>query len=321
MDPGTATTIYAGTQRLWRTTDGGTSWAVQSASADLTGGAPHTITKIAIAPSATATIMVTTSDGLVQRSTDSGVTFTNVTAAPLPGRFATTVAVHPTDPLIAFVGFSGFDDVAPAGHIFRTIDGGGTWDDISGVIPDTPVNAIAVRPDVPTEVYAGTDVGVFLSLDVGTTWTKMTTGLPNAPVIDIQTDVSTNVLAIGTHGRSVFTAQLSAQAAPTATPTSTPAATNTPTATPIPTATATNTPIGPAATATPTSTPTTVAQTSTATSTPVGAATATPTTTPTVVSVPAVDEQIPTLTSWGVWLMLLGLLLVGIRLLLRPKKT
>ncbi len=241
MDPVTATTIFAGTQRLWRTTDGGATWAVQSASGDLTGGGTAKITKIAIAPSLVSTIMVITSDGLVKRSTDSGVTFANVTAAPLPGRFGTTVVIHPTDPLTAYVGFSGFNDGTPGtpGHIFKTTDGGATWTDVTGNLPDTPVNAIAIRPDAPTEIYAGTDVGTFLNTNgatavrigdvpeqrarsfgasadaaivgvpsAATTWTKMSNGLPNAAVIDIQTNATTNLLAIATYGRSVFTAAL-----------------------------------------------------------------------------------------------------------------
>ncbi len=210
MDPVTSTTLYAGTQRLWRTTDGGASWAVQSASPDLTGGGEATITMIAIAPSAPATIMVVTSDGLVQRSTDAGVTFGNVTKAPLPGRFATSVAIHPTNPLIAYVGFSGFDDGTPGtpGHLFKTADGGATWSNVTGNLPDTPVNAIAIRPDAPEEVYAGTDVGTFLTLNGAAPWAKLTVGLPNAGVIDIKANATTNLLAIATYGRSVFTATL-----------------------------------------------------------------------------------------------------------------
>ncbi len=210
MDPVTSTTLYAGTQRLWRTTDGGASWAVQSASPDLTGGGEATVTMIAIAPSAPATIMVVTSDGLVQRSTDAGVTFVNVTKAPLPGRFATSAAIHPTNPLVAYVGFSGFDDGTPGtpGHLFKTTDGGATWSNVTGNLPDTPVNAIAIRPDAPEEVYAGTDVGTFLTLNGAAPWAKLTVGLPNAGVIDIKANATTNLLAIATYGRSVFTATL-----------------------------------------------------------------------------------------------------------------
>ncbi|MBL8115608.1 MAG: hypothetical protein JNK60_22190 [Acidobacteria bacterium] len=208
MDPITSTTLYAGSQRLWRSTDGGTNWAARSVSADLTGGAGE-ITAIGIGRSNPLVIYVVTSDGKVQVSIDGGQNFTDTTKPPLPGRYATSVAVDPANPSIAYVGFSGFNDAAPAGHLFRTADSGTTWTNISAALPDNPVNAIGIRTNFPAEIYAGMDVGLFLSTNSGATWTKMSNGLPNVAISDIEINVTTDLLVVATYGRSIFQATLS----------------------------------------------------------------------------------------------------------------
>ncbi|MEO6324132.1 MAG: hypothetical protein ABIT01_01280 [Thermoanaerobaculia bacterium] len=211
MDPNTSTILYAGSQRLWHSVNGGLAWTAQSTSPDLTGGGSAKVTAIAVAKSDSTKIYVVTGDGKVQFSSNSGVTFTDTTKAPLPGRYATSVSVDPTNPAIAYVGYSGFNDGTPAapGHIFRTADSGTTWTNISGTLPDNPVNAIAVRPSAPAEIYAGSDVGFFLSLDSGGTWAKMTNGMPNAAIADIEVNTTTDLLVVATYGRSIFSATLS----------------------------------------------------------------------------------------------------------------
>lgn len=205
MDPVDADTLYAGTNRLWRSTDGAQTWVPSIA---LAAAADAYITQIGIAPSNTAIVYTVASDGTVSRG-QAGV-FVSVTSAPLPGRFATSVVVHPTDPATAYVAYSGFNDATPGapGHVFKTVNAGATWTDVSGSLPDAPVNAVALRPDQPDEVYAGTDVGVFISLDGGDTWAKMSVGLPNAGVSTLAVNATTNLLAAGTYGRSVWVTDL-----------------------------------------------------------------------------------------------------------------
>lgn len=120
--------------------------------------------------------------------------------------------VHPTDPSTAHVGFSGCNDATPAtpGHVFKTIDACATWTSVSANLPDGPVNAVALRPDVPSEVCVGTDVGVFVSQDGGASWVKMNNGLANAGVAALAVNGTTNLLAAATCGRSVWTTPLAA---------------------------------------------------------------------------------------------------------------
>ena len=122
---------------------------------------------------------------------------------------------------IAYVTFSGFGSCAGCdgkGHVFKTKDGGTTWTDISGDLPDAPVNAIIVDHNGnPTfdALYIGTDVGVFSCPDPESTtatpctnWTVIGDGLPNSPVLGLAMRPTSRILRAFTHGRSAWHIQL-----------------------------------------------------------------------------------------------------------------
>ncbi len=274
--------LLMGTYRLWESTNGGSSWAVTGTGQDLTGGR-GTVTTLAIAPSAPNTVYAGTRNGRVQATMDDGGSWVN--GAGLPGRWVTSLAVDPANALRAWAGVSGFNVATPStpGHIFATTDGGHTWHDASGNLPDVPVNALAI--DGAGTVYAGTDVGVLASTDNGATWTLLGTGLPNVAVFALVARAD-GVLYAATHGRGVWSLTVGLPpATPTSTtpPTATPTNTVPPTSTPIPTATTvppTSTPIPPAPTAPPVSTPLPPAPTAPPVSTPIPPA-------PTATTVPA----------------------------------
>ena len=210
MDPNTSTTLYAGTSRVYKTADGGTSWT----GASLSGGTGN-VTALAVAPSNSMNVWAATSEGRVESSANGGVTWTNRTTAALPGRYATSIAVSPTDANMVYVSFSGFSAAAPAGHIFKTTDGGTTWNNSAtnmpsapGALPDIPVNSIAINPQNANIIFAGTDVGLYESLDSGASWDKFT-NFPNAGVSRVKFSVGAGIVAIGTNGRGTWTTPLS----------------------------------------------------------------------------------------------------------------
>ncbi|MEZ5441533.1 MAG: hypothetical protein R3F15_08620 [Lysobacterales bacterium] len=209
MDPTNSQVLYAGTNRLWRTTDAAANWA--AVTGQLTGE-NASITHIAVAPSDANTVYVVGADGSVNKVVSGSAS--NVTAAPLPGRYATFVAVHPTDANTVFVTYSGFNSATAdrPGHIFRSSDGGSSWSNVSDNLPDAPANAVAIRPDQPGEVYVGTDVGVFVSFNGGGAWQRMGNGIPNAPISSLAVNGTTGLLAAATFGRSVWTTPLGATA-------------------------------------------------------------------------------------------------------------
>ena len=130
----------------------------------------------------------------------SGIADWNVIdALPLPNRAVTSVDVFEGDGTAntAYVSFSGFSVNTPEtpGHVFLTTDGLSAaphWTDISGDLPDLPVNRILVQPrredsghghkdEGQALLYAATDIGVFRSRDGGRHW-KLLRGLPNLAI-------------------------------------------------------------------------------------------------------------------------------------------
>ncbi|MEN3353994.1 MAG: hypothetical protein V7640_2152 [Betaproteobacteria bacterium] len=90
------------------------------------------------------------------------------------------------------------------GHVFRSTNGGTTWTNRSGNLPNIPVNALVVHPDVESTLYAATDNGVYRSTDAGAKWIDFSNGLPNALVGDLILHVRRRVLRAGTRNRGCW---------------------------------------------------------------------------------------------------------------------
>lgn len=204
--------LYFGTYKLHRTTNGGSNWT--EISPDLTRG-PNgrlgTITCISSAvesDNTTRVIYVGTDDAKISVSTNSGVNWEDRTGI-LPQRYITDVLSDKRDPATAYVTLSGYnlDETNP--HVFRTTDYGINWSDISGNLPDIPVNSIIIDYDKDSILYIGTDAGAFYTEDLGISWEIIGSGLPNSPVFDLNYHQPTKKLVAATHGRSLFEFDLS----------------------------------------------------------------------------------------------------------------
>jgi uncharacterized repeat protein (TIGR01451 family) len=125
----------------------------------------------------------------------------------LPGRPVTSFAVDRSDWRTAFVSFAGYNPATPghAGHVFKTTDGGQTWTNVTGNLPDNPVNSLELDPSDPNTVFAGTDVGSFVTHDGGTSWNLLGTGMPRVAIWQQSYDPSRGLLVAGTHGRGAWT--------------------------------------------------------------------------------------------------------------------
>lgn len=213
IDPNNPLRLYYGTFRLYQTNDGAGRW--RAISSDLTRG-PDTggsITAIAPAPSESAVVYAGTSDGLVQVTTsaDRGPDAEWVDrSATLPRRPVGSIAIDPVSDSTAYVAYQGFSGFGndEQGHIFKTTDRGESWTDISGNLPNIPVSALAIDPDVPDTVYAGTDIGVFVTRDGGASWSTLVNGFPRVFVMDLVVHRPTRILRAATHGRGMWDLQL-----------------------------------------------------------------------------------------------------------------
>lgn len=207
IDPSNSQTLYFGTYRVWQTRDAAGQWL--AISPDLTGGRGATIQAIGVAASDPNAVYAGTSDGKVQ-VTLNALAGPNATwidrSGGLPQRAVTSMAVDPVDAGTAYVTYSGFIDSTrkPSAHVFRTTNSGATWSDISGNLPDVPVNSLAVDPDLPETLYIGTDAGVMVTTNGGATWSSLGKGLPKVVVMQVVLHRPSRTLRAATHGRGVW---------------------------------------------------------------------------------------------------------------------
>jgi hypothetical protein len=126
----------------------------------------------------------------------------------LPNRYISGIKIDTTDPSHAYLSLSGYSrqwmigpDDPGVGHVFETTDGGSTWSDVSGNLPDEPMSDIAYEGG---NLVVGADDGVFVSFDNGATWSRLGTNLPNVVVDQLTVDPNGTLVA-ATHGRGIWT--------------------------------------------------------------------------------------------------------------------
>jgi photosystem II stability/assembly factor-like uncharacterized protein len=192
--PSEAQVFFTGRQQVFKTTDGGALWTAIST------GISGTIREMAISRSNPQIILASASNTLF-KSTDGGVTFNSITPGS-PGRTITSVYIHPDSSNVFLATFSGFG----AGKVSKTTNGGTSWFDISGDLPDSPTNDVLIYyPGFATSYYlAAMDIGVFLTTNYGASWTELADGLPNTVAMHLDYNLLSNKIRIGTHGRGTW---------------------------------------------------------------------------------------------------------------------
>ena len=118
------------------------------------------------------------------------------------------MAVDPYDDFIAYVTLSGYRSSDYQPHVMRTIDGGQTWMDISGNLPEVPVNDIIIDPDLDGTLYVATDMGVWATSNWGGSWERFGAGMPATVVMDMAFHSEPRTLVAATFGRSMHTIEL-----------------------------------------------------------------------------------------------------------------
>lgn len=136
-------------------------------------------------------------------------TFTPISAGPINGTdLLGHLAVSPTHPTTLYVVKLGFLD---GQKIFRTDDAGANWANISGNLPNVPVNWITIDPVNPDFIFLGTNLGAFVATDGGVQdeqWQMLGSGLPNVPVTQLKIQPRRRLLA-STYGRGIWQLDIS----------------------------------------------------------------------------------------------------------------
>ncbi|HEX3679485.1 MAG TPA: hypothetical protein VHU90_07175, partial [Galbitalea sp.] len=213
--------IYHAGDKILKSTDRGVSWT--AISPDLTRARPETmgttggpimiegaggehyatLTYIAESPYDRNLLWAGSDDGLVHVTRDGGAHWADVTPAGLPeGQInAIDVSTHaPGTAYIAVVRYK-LDDYRP--YAFKTTDYGRTWSSITNGLPgDQFVQVVREDPVRPGLLYAGTESGVFVSFDGGSSWQPFQLNLPIVPVNDLE--VHGDDLVAATQGRAIW---------------------------------------------------------------------------------------------------------------------
>ena len=205
--PGNPNTIYYGSDRLHRSTDNGaTNPIVSQAPIALASGLGVPISSIAIAPTDDNTRLVSLNNFQIWGTTTGSSVLTNMTGAGMPTHSICRLKIDPTNASIAYACFGGFN--LPAGqHVWKTTDlstGTPTWSASGNGLPDVPVNSLMIDPVNTSRLWAGTDIGVYESVDGGGNWVPYTTGMPVVAVFDMDLQPVARILRAATHGRGMF---------------------------------------------------------------------------------------------------------------------
>lgn len=214
--------LLLGAEVVFKTIDGGNHWTIISP--DLTrktwdipdviktfesqdpehGKHRGVIYSIAPSPKDVNWIWAGTDDGLIHLTRNGGAQWTDVTPKELtPWSKVSLLEASHFDTQIAYAAINRFrlDDLKP--HIYRTRDAGRTWESITNGLPERAVvNAVREDPQIPGLLYAGTEIGVFISIDDGAHWASLQRNLPVTAVRDLV--VHNDDLIVGTHGRSFW---------------------------------------------------------------------------------------------------------------------
>ena len=166
------------------------------------------LTTIAESPLDANVLWAGADDGNLQVSRDGGQTWSEVSAnvPNLPsGTYVSRVVGSGTGAGAAYASFDAHRDGNFAPYVYRTDDFGQSWRPVMGNLPEMgSVNVIREHPRNPRLLFAGTEHGVFATVDAGTHWAELTGHFPTVLVDDLLIHPVRNDLVVGTHGRSIL---------------------------------------------------------------------------------------------------------------------
>lgn len=189
--------IFVGKSRVYISTDAGATFTASGAF-----GGTADCNDLAVAPS-DANIIYASKGASLFKSTDNGVSFNAV--AGMHGSYITDIAIHSTDPNKVWVTYSNY---LAGSKIYFTSNGGSTWVNISGSLPNLPANAVVYQPGTNDGIYVGMDAGVYYRDNVIGNFTPYLNALPMAVITELDINTNTSTITASTYGRGLWRAPL-----------------------------------------------------------------------------------------------------------------
>lgn len=210
LSPADPSRIYAGRDLVYFSVNQGDTWATGNRGQVLTG---EPLVSLAGSHTDPLTAYAITAPGSRDRArvmitSNGGADWRDVTGR-LPDRYLVDLSVDPTDHDRVFLAAAGFEN----DHVYLTEDGGANWRSAGAGLPDLPTWSVVIDPHYPDTVFAGNDVGVFVSTNSGDSWAPFDTGLPEALIaMDLSISRVERKLRVATHGNGMWQRQLDGMA-------------------------------------------------------------------------------------------------------------
>ena len=214
LSPHNQDILYMGSNKMHRSLNKGDTW--ETISTDLTQGGKQgnvaygTLTTISESTYKFGMLYTGSDDGLIQRTDNGGGSWITVSNNLPQNLWVSRVITSKHNENRVYATLNGYrsDDFTP--YVFVSDDKGSTWKNISNNIPTSAVNVIVEDPENENLLFVGTDNGLYVSLDRGTTWQSFQNGMPYVAVHDLVIQQDAKHLVVGTHGRSIYTANIAA---------------------------------------------------------------------------------------------------------------
>jgi photosystem II stability/assembly factor-like uncharacterized protein len=208
LSPHSSNVLYFGANRVFRSLDRGENLKPISpvlTKPDVTGNVPYgTITTIAESRQTFGILYAGTDDGRIHMTPDGGFTWKEVGNYLPPQLWCSRIETSKFKDGRVYMSLTGYRNDDFRTYLYNSEDFGKTWESIKANLPDESVNVIREDPVNEDILYAGTDMGVYVSLDRGQSWEVLQNGIPISPAHDLVIHPRDSDLVVGTHGRSIY---------------------------------------------------------------------------------------------------------------------